>query len=66
MDFPLFTVGDKAPEVAAMQRRLLHPVVDGVYTDQFAARVRGFQFVWGLPVTGDVDEKTFHLLMGDQ
>lgn len=65
IEFPLFTVGDAGPEVENIQRRLLCPDIDGIYTEELAVRVRGFQLVHHLPLTGEVDEMTYGLLLGD-
>ena len=49
-----------------MQRILLHPVTDGVFTDQFAARLRGWQMTHGVLPTGEIDETTYEMLMGNR
>jgi peptidoglycan hydrolase-like protein with peptidoglycan-binding domain len=47
-----------------VQRRLLSPVVDGVFTPDLVSRVRGFQWVHGLNVSGHLDEATLAKLKG--
>ena len=62
---PLFRVGDEDPLIAEAQRRLLCPVEDGVFSDDLAARVRGFQWVHGLAVHGHLDQQTIDQLRGE-
>ena len=66
------TVGDRGEKVAALQYMLATlaqfdnriPTVtrDGIYGANTASAVESFQAVYGLPVTGVVDEKTWDLM----
>lgn len=51
-------VGDASPVIAEAKRILGEPVVDEVYTEGFAPRVRGFQALNGLVADGMIDERT--------
>jgi hypothetical protein len=63
---PVYRVGDGPhPDIVAVQRRLMSPVVDGVYSEELAVRVRGFQLAHHLQLTGDLDETTLRMLRGD-
>ncbi len=60
---PVFRVGDGPdPAIEQVQHRLLAPVVDGVFSEELATRVRGFQLARHLPLTGDLDEITLRML----
>lgn len=66
------SVGDRGEKVAALQYMLatlaqfdnrIPPVTrDGIYGGNTAAAVESFQAIYGLPVTGIVDEQTWDLL----
>ncbi len=66
------SVGDRGEKVAALQYMLatlaqfdnrIPPVTrDGVYGGNTASAVESFQAIYGLPVTGVVDEQTWDLL----
>jgi len=66
------TVGDRGEKVAALQYMLatlaqfdnrIPPVTrDGIYGANTESAVESFQSVYGLPVTGVVDEKTWDLM----
>lgn len=66
---PLYREGDEGQEVLALQQRLraLGYAVgtqDGVYRGLTVSAVRAFQEQKGLAANGQVDEKTYYLLMG--
>ena len=61
----LFRVGDTDPVIEDVQRWLLSPTVDGVFSDDLQVRVRGFQWIHNLPTHGLLDEETLSILRGD-
>ena len=54
----LLSFGDTSPTVASLQRKL-RITDDGIFGPQTEAAVRGFQKRTKLPVTGDVDVRTW-------
>lgn len=50
-------VGDSGPDVEVVQRRL-GATVTGLFDAETVSYVRGLQRLKGLPVTGEVDERT--------
>ena len=54
---PVFGPGDEGPEIVWLQTRL-HSPLSGVFDDELASRVRGFQLAAGIRVTGVVDQDT--------
>ena len=66
---PLLAAGDEGDEVRDLQARLKQlawyfPDVDGVYGEETAEAVRGFQEKRGFTVTGEVDRRTMQRLVG--
>ena len=55
---PSLRPGDIDPAVASIKRKLgVFPCSD-VFDDRLAMRVRGIQNVFGLPITGVIDDDT--------
>ncbi len=52
-------LGDSGPDIAYVQRRLGVFPVSSVLDENTAARIRGIQYVFDLPVTGELDAKTY-------
>lgn len=53
--------GDTSPGVDVVQTRL-RAIRTGIYDDQTIVRVRGYQRLFGLPVTGIVDSATAEMI----
>lgn len=50
--------GDSDPVLVNVKRRLGVFPLDDQFDDRLAMRVRGLQNVFGLPITGVIDERT--------
>ena len=64
----IYAPGDQSEEVRALQARLrqidwFQQSVTGTYGDVTTAAVRGFQAKRGIPVTGEVDQRTWDRLV---
>lgn len=51
--------GDHGDDIAWVQKRLGHVPADGVFDEVLAARVRGFQWAWGIAPSGLLDDETW-------
>lgn len=54
--------GDMGDDIAYVQRKLGVFPASGVFDENTAARVRGMQRLFSLPVTGELDARTYTAL----